>query len=464
MSDAPSSHQSELLYPLDARPAPIQAFFVALQHLLAIIVPIVTPPLIICNALGLPAEETNYIVSMSLLVSGVATFIQARRIGPLGNGLLTVQGTSFNFLPPIISGGTAMLAAGQSYETVLGGIFGVVMVAAISEMLVSRFLGALRRVITPLVTGTVVLLIGLTLIKVGLVSMGGGYAAMESGHFASLSNLLLSGVVLAVIIILNRAHTPWIRMGSIVIGLLVGLIVAWGMGKLEGRAAPEWPLIAWPEPFRYGFSVPWDLLVPMVIIYLVTALESIGDITATSAVSREPVKGPVYLARLKGGVLADGFNSMIAGLLNTFPNSTFSQNNGIIQLTGVASRYIGFWIAGLLVLMGLFPVVAATMQMIPEPVLGAAALIMFGSVAAAGINILANVHLDRRALLILAVSLAVGLGVTQVPDILQHLPEGVKSILQSGVATGGFTAMLLNVLLPESPSSMVETSNVGHDQ
>ncbi|MBD3815228.1 MAG: purine/pyrimidine permease, partial [Halothiobacillus sp.] len=188
---------------------------------------------------------------------------------------------------------------------------------------------------------------------------------------------------------------------------------------------------------------------PMLIIYLVTSLEAIGDVTATSKVSKQPVEGPLWMQRIKGGVLVNGANSLLAGVFNTFPSSVFAQNNGVIQLTGIASRHVGEWIAGMLILLGLFPVVAGVLQAVPEPVLGGAAMVMFGAVAASGINILAGIQLDRRALLIIAVSLALGLGVSQVPEILSHLPHSVKSVLESGVATGGICALVMNWFLPE---------------
>jgi xanthine permease XanP len=180
----------------------------------------------------------------------------------------------------------------------------------------------------------------------------------------------------------------------------------------------------------------------------VTSLEAIGDVTATSKVSRQPVEGPLWMQRIKGGVLVNGANSMLAGIFNTFPSSIFAQNNGVIQLTGIASRHIGVWIAGMLILLGLFPTVAGVIQAVPEPVLGGAAMVMFGAVAASGINILASVELDRRALLIIAVSLALGLGVAQVPEFLAHMPGALRNVLESGVATGGICALLLNWFLP----------------
>ncbi|RZQ03483.1 uracil-xanthine permease [Vibrio vulnificus] len=444
------TRKTDLIYQLNDRPPLPQTLFAALQHLLAMFVAVITPSLIICQALGVSAEQTNTIISISLFASGISSFIQIRTFGPIGSGLLSVQGTSFNFLGPIIGAGLALKAGGASVESMMAAIFGTILVASFAEILLSRVLEYARRIITPLVSGIVVTLIGLTLIQVGLVSMGGGYAALGDGTFGSLDKLALAGTVLGLIVLLNRAKNPYVRVASIVIAMLVGYVMAYFMGMVDTRqASSSSALVALPIPMQFGLSFDWSLFIPLVLIFLITALEAIGDITATSEVSGEPVKGPVYMKRIKGGVLADGLNSAIAAVFNSFPNSTFSQNNGVILLTGVASRYVGYFIAGMLVLLGLFPGVASFVQLIPEPVLGGATIVMFGTIAAAGVRIISRVDLDRRAILIMALSFSMGLGIAQKPEILQFMPEFIKSIFSSGVAAGGITAIVLNLLLPE---------------
>ncbi|EKO3588537.1 uracil-xanthine permease [Vibrio metschnikovii] len=449
MSHQHDTRPSELIYQLNERPPLPQTLFAAIQHLLAMFVAVITPSLIICQALGVPADQTNTIISMSLFASGLSSFIQIRTFGPIGSGLLSIQGTSFNFLGPIIGAGLALKAGGADIATMMAAIFGTILVASFAEILLSRVLQFAQRIITPLVSGIVVTLIGLTLVQVGLVSIGGGYSALSDGSFGSLDKLALAGTVLALIVILNRARNPYIRVASIVIAMLVGYIMAYLLGMVDTTQRPQSSLIALPIPMQYGLSFDWSLFIPLVLIFLITALEAIGDITATSEVSGEPVKGPVYMKRIKGGVLADGINSALAALLNSFPNSTFSQNNGVILLTGVASRYVGYFIAAMLMLLGLFPGVASFVQLIPEPVLGGATIVMFGTIAAAGVRIISRVELDRRAILIMALSFSMGLGIAQKPEILQFMPEIIKSIFSSGVAAGGITAILLNLLLPE---------------
>ncbi|RNE69784.1 uracil-xanthine permease [Vibrio cholerae] len=445
----PTSRKADLVYQLNDRPPLPQTLFAALQHLLAMFVAVITPSLIICQSLGVPADQTNTIISMSLFASGLSSFIQIRTFGPIGSGLLSIQGTSFNFLGPIIGAGLALKAGGADIETMMAAIFGTILVASSAEILLSRVLQFAQRIITPLVSGIVVTLIGLTLVQVGLISMGGGYASMADGSFGSLDKLALAGTVLAIIVLLNRAHNPYVRVASIVIAMLVGYVMAYLMGMVNTDNLAQTQLIALPIPMQYGLGFDWSLFIPLVLIFLITALEAIGDITATSEVSGEPVKGPVYMKRIKGGVLADGLNSALAAVFNSFPNSTFSQNNGVILLTGVASRYVGYFIAGMLVLLGLFPGVASFVQLIPEPVLGGATIVMFGTIAAAGVRIISRIDLDRRAILIMALSFSMGLGIAQKPEILQFMPEFIKNLFSSGVAAGGITAIVLNLLLPE---------------
>jgi len=427
-----------LIYGLDARPPLRDTMFAALRHLLAIFVAIITPPLIIAGALELDLETTGFLVSMSLFVSGVATFVQCRRLGPVGCGLLCVQGTSFSFIGPIIAAG---MAGG------LPAIFGATIAGSVVEMLVSRVLKYMRRIITPLVSGIVVTLIGLSLIKVGITACGGGEAAKAAGTFGSVEYVGLSALVLVLIIFFNRSSNHYLRMSSIVIGLVIGYVVSWAMGMVDFSEIPDYGNLNVPIPFKYGVSFDLSAIVSLGLVYLITAIEAYGDITANSLISGQPVEGEKFMKRASGGILADGFNSMLAGVFNSFPNSIFAQNNGMIQLTGVASRYVGYFIAGMLILLGLFPVVGLVFSLMPEPVLGGATLLMFGTVAAAGIRIIASQDINRKATLVIAISFSFGLSVELVPEILSQLPETVRNIFSSGITTGGVVAILTNALI-----------------
>lgn len=331
----------ELIYGLNDRPPLRETLFAALQHLLAIFVAIITPPLIISSELKFDLETTGFLISMSLFVSGIATFIQCRRFGPIGTGLLCVQGTSFSFISPIIGAGALGVVSGRmNVELGLSYIFGACMVASVVEMIVSRLLPYTRKIITPLVSGIVVALIGMCLIKAGISSCGGGQSAVDAGTFGSLKNLGLALLVLVSIIIFNRSNNRFLRMASIVLGLLIGSVVAYALNMIDFSNIKGTASLNIPVPFKYGLNFDVGSIIALGLIYLVTAVEAFGDITANSLISGEPVEGPVFMKRAQGGVLADGFNSFLAAVFNSFPNSIFAQNNGMIQLTGVASRYV----------------------------------------------------------------------------------------------------------------------------
>ncbi|MHA4965624.1 uracil-xanthine permease family protein [Pseudomonas extremorientalis] len=441
-----TSNSSDLIYGLNDRPKPGPALLAALQHVLAAFVGIITPPLIIGSALGLTAH-LPYLISMALMVSGVGTFIQARRPFGIGAGMICLQGTSFAFLGAVLSAGFLVKQRGGSPEDIMAMIFGVCFFGAVVQIVLSRFIGQLRRVITPLVTGIVITLIGISLIKVGITDLGGGFNAAD---FGAPTNLALGLFVVLTIILLNRSNTPWVRLSAIIIGLALGSLAAWFSGKLVPQALPDLPLVSLPIPFRFGFNFDWSAFLPIALIYLISSIETVGDLTANCMIARQPISGPSYIGRLKGGVLGDGVSCMIAATFSTFPNTTFAQNNGVIQLTGVASRYVGLYIGAVLFCLGLFPMIGAVLQQIPKPVLGGATLVMFGSVAAAGVRILAQAPLDRRSMLIIATSFGVGLGIAAQPNLLHLMPTLVQNLFDSAITSGGLTAIVLCLLLPES--------------
>lgn len=437
MSDT-NNLKKELIYGLEDRPPLKETLFAALQHLLAIFVAIITPPLIIAGALNFDLETTSYLVSMSLLASGISTYIQCKRLGPIGCGLLCIQGTSFSFIAPIIAAG---MTGGLST------IFGAVIAGSFVEMFVSRVLRYTRKIITPLVSGIVVTLIGLSLIKVGIIACGGGFAAKADGTFGSFDNLSIAALVIISILFFNRLNNKYFRMSSIVLGLIIGYIVAYVFGKVDFSNVKDFGLFQIPMPFKYGIDFNISSIIALGIVYLITAIEAYGDVTANSLISGEDLNSEKFTKRAQGGILADGFNSMLAGFLNSFPNSIFAQNNGMIQLTGVASRYVGYFIALFLIILGLFPIVGVIFSVMPDPVLGGATLLMFGTVAAAGIRIIAAQQITRKSILVMALSFSFGLSVELVPEILNQFPDTIKSIFSSGITTGGLTAILANIFI-----------------
>lgn len=440
---------AELIYGLDDRPAPLPALFAALQHLLASFVGVITPPLVIGATLGL-GEQLPDLISMALLVSGIGTFLQAWRPLGIGAGMICLQGTSFTFLGAVLAAGLLARNRGGGPEEILALIFGVCFLGAFVQIALSRFIGQLRRAISPLTTGIVITLIGVSLIKVGITDIGGGFGAAD---FGAPGNLALGALVLLTIVLLNRSPQPWVRLSAIIVALALGSLAAWLCNLFVPQPLPELPALSLPQPFRYGFDFAWAAFVPVALVYLISTIETVGDLTANCLLSRQPISGPAYLGRLKGGVLGDGVSCLIAASLGAFPNTTFAQNNGVIQMTGVASRHVGLYIGALLFTLGLFPTLGALLQQIPKPVLGGATLIMFGSVAAAGIRILARTALDRRDMLVVAASLGAGLGIAAQPQLLQQMPEIVRNLFDSAITVGGLTAIFLDLLLPrEAPS------------
>lgn len=351
------------------------------------------------------------------------------------------------------------LEAGKSPEATLSLVLGLCFFGSFIPIVMSRFLHLTRKIFTPLVTGTAVTLIGLCLIKVGMFYMAGGAKAQaiaaktpESPQaFGSLQNWGLAMVVFTIVGVCSVSSNRYLRMSSVILRLFVGFVISMILGVADFSRMATLPLINIPIPFRFGLDFNFITFISFAIIYIALTLEVLGDITATSMVSAEPIEGSTYMRRLKSGILGDGVNSLIASICGTFPIVTPAQNNGIIQLTGVGSRYVGYYIVAILAILGLFPLVGGVLLAIPTSVFGGAVMLMFGTVAVAGFNILREVKMDKRAFVILAISLAAGLGVTFLPEALEHFPSGVQSVLESGIATGSICALVLNVVMPKTP-------------
>lgn len=435
-----SSAATNLLYGLEDRPPWRTAALVGAQHVLAMFVGVISVPLLVARILKMPDDQTAYLVSMGLVASGLSTFVQSAGLGPFGSRLLAVQGTSFAFLAPLLQAGSA------------GGLalmLGMSLACAPVEIVLALFLHRLRHVFTPLVAGVVVLLIGVSLIPVGMKSV----AAPLGGGAPAWAGLAIASFVVGVVVALHAVRSPAARVAAIPAALGGGCLACFALGYLPpaGVAAPQ-AAFSFPLPGKYGFSFQWALVLPFVFAYVITTLETLGDITATSQLSGQPVAGPVYWKQVRGGVMGDSFNSALAALCNSFPNTTFAQNNGVIQLTGVASRRIGLWVGAMLCALGFLPPVSRWLARMPGPVLGAVTFLLFGFVATAGLRILARLELRSREVLIVALSVGAGIGINAVPEVLAPLPETLRAIFSSGITTGGLLALALNSVLPPDPS------------
>lgn len=292
-----------LLYGLEQRIPPLPAFFSALQHVLAGLVGIITPPLIIGAALGL-GEWLPYLISMSLLASGIGTFLQSNRLWGIGAGMICMQGTSFAFLGVAIAGGMWVKGQGGTPQDIMAMLFGVNVVAALVPCLVSRFIEPLKRIFTPVITGSVIALIGISLIKVSVINWCGGEQAKA---FASMSNIALGAGTLGTIVLLSCAKNRWLRLSSVVVGIAVGCAAAALSGSFQLKGVGDvWFRL--PQLFPFGFQFNSAIFLPIALVSLVCILEAVGDLTANCLISQQSIDDEAFRSRLKGGILADGIS------------------------------------------------------------------------------------------------------------------------------------------------------------
>ncbi|MDB2150207.1 nucleobase:cation symporter-2 family protein [Clostridium butyricum] len=423
----------KLMYGINDKPKLTMQILLGLQHIFAAFGGIIVVPLVIGSALGFDAATSTALMSATILAAGIATFIQSKGIGPIGSKTACIMGTDFTFATPAIAVGSV---AG------LPGIIGATILGALVEVILSFFIKPIMKFFPPLVTGTVICLIGLTLLPVSIDWAAGGSGASDYG---SMINIAIAAFVMIFTILLNHYGKGIISSASILIGMIVGYIICIPLGMIDFSTVKEASWISFPKIFQYGVDFNFKYVIPFIPAYLVTTIETVGCLKAISQVSgiEDDPK------RIGKGVLSDGVGSAIAGCLGTFPNTSFSQNVGIIPLTKVASRYVAIMAGILLVILGLLPKFAALINIMPQPVLGGVGIVMFGTVAAAGIQTLSSVKLTNKNLLVIATSIGLGLGVTFRPEILSSLPEWMTMIFSSGISTGTIVALVLNIILKE---------------
>jgi NCS2 family nucleobase:cation symporter-2 len=424
-----------------------KAIPLGIQHVLAMFISNVTPAIIVAGAAGFGFGSNSpdfpvllYMIQMSMLFAGVATLIQTIGLGPVGAKMPVVQGTSFAFLPIMIP-----LVAGQGVEA-LPALFGGVLVGGLFHALLGTFIGKIRFALPPLVTGIVVLLIGLILVKVGIQYAAGGVPAIGKPEYGSLQNWAVAGSVIVVTLALKFFARGMLSVAAVLIGLIVGYIFAYALGMVSfanvGRAA----VFEVPEFFPFGIEFTTAAIVGFCLMAFVSAVETVGDVSgiAKGGAGREATDKEIV-----GATYADGIGSAVAGLFGALPNTSFSQNVGLVAMTGVMSRHVVTIGAIFLVLAGLIPKVGALVTTIPIEVLGGGVIVMFGMVASAGLSMLAEVTWNRRNMIIFAVSMAFGLGLYLEPGALQHVPDTIRVLLASGLLPAAFIAIILNLVLPQ---------------
>ena len=420
----------------DAMPPLSKAIPLGLQHIMAMFAGNVTPPIIIAGVIGANPAEQIFLIQVALFVAGVSTLVQTIGIGPIGARLPIVQGTSFGFLPVALP-----LAKAFGLPAVLGASF----VAGLLQIVLGAFLKKIRHWFSPVVTGIVVLLIGITLMPVGLNYAAGGVGADD---FASPSNLLLALFVLSVTIAVHQYGRGFIKASSILFGLLAGYIVAIALGIVDFTSLSNAAWFAFPKPLEYGMTFSGTAIIGMTLIMFVVGLETIGNI---SAITTTGAGRPAKDRELSGGVMADGVATSLAAVFNTLPNTAYAQNVGLITLTGVVSRHV-VTIGGLLLIaMGLFPKLGGLVAAMPPAVLGGAGVVMFGMIASAGLKIIKECELDQRNMLIIAVSLSLGIGLPAVEAISETMPGQLGLLLKSGLVPAALAALLLDAILPGKP-------------
>ena len=446
-------------------PALVKAVPLGIQHVLAMFVSNVTPAIIVAGAAGFgfgsgspDFPELLYLIQMSMLFAGIATLLQTIGVGPVGARLPIVQGTSFAFIPIMIP-----LVAGKGVDG-LAALFTGVVVGGLFHALIATFVKRIRFALPPLVTGLVVTMIGLALVKVGIEYAAGGVPAKASGspEYGSALNWSIAGVVILVTLGLKFFARGMLAVSAVLIGIVAGYLYALLVGVLTLDAiAGSWSssaAFALPQPFKYGIEFSIAAIVGFCLMAFVSAVETVGDV---SGITKGGAGREATDAEVQGATFADGFGTALAGLFGGFPNTSFSQNVGLIAMTGVMSRHVVTIGALFLIVCGLVPKVGSVIRTVPIEVLGGGVIVMFGMVVAAGVSMLSDVNWNRRNMVIFAIALSIGLGlqleVLNVapgsPNALQFLPDTLRVLAASGILPAAFIAIVLNLLLPEELSA-----------
>ncbi|MHC0054769.1 uracil-xanthine permease family protein [Actibacterium sp. D379-3] len=441
-----------------------KAIPLGIQHVLAMFVSNVTPAIIVAGAAGFgfgsnspDFPELLYMIQMSMLFAGIATLFQTIGFGPVGARLPIVQGTSFAFIPIAIP-----LVAGKGVDA-LAALFTGVLIGGLFHAFIGTFIKKIRFALPPLVTGLVITMIGLALVKVGIEYAAGGVPAKASGA-ASYGGLLSWSAALIVVFVTlgvkfyTRGMTS---VSAVLIGILVGYAYAVAVGMLPvARITGSWSgaaAFALPQPFKYGFELSAAAIIGFCLMAFVSAVETVGDV---SGITKGGAGREATDSEIQGATYADGLGTAIAGVFGALPNTSFSQNVGLIAMTGIMSRQVVTFGAIFLILCGLVPKVGGVIRTIPIEVLGGGVIVMFGMVVASGISMLSDVKWDRRNMVIFAVALSVGLGLQLevmnvppgAPNALQHLPDALRILGASGILPAALIAIVLNLILPETLS------------
>ena len=417
----------------NTEPSQARSFVLGLQHLLDMYSGAVAVPILIGNALHFSSEQMTYLVSIDIFMCGLATLVQLLKNRYFGIGLPVVLGCAIQAVAPLI-------LIGQKYS--IGTMYGAIIVAGIFVFLIAGVFSKIKKLFPPVVTGTLITTIGLTLIPVGIQNLGGGSPTAKD--FGDPKNLIVGFVTILVIVALQAFAKGFISSISVLIGLIVGTVLAACMGMVSFTPVAQASWFHFPQFFYFGTpKFEWSSCLTMMIIALVSMVESTGVFFALGDLLGKEITED----DLKRGYRAEGLAQILGGLFNTFPYTTFSQNVGLLQLSGIRSKRPIYWAAGLLMAMGLLPKVGALVTIMPTAVLGGAMVVMFSSIAVQGIKMLLKVDFsDNHNLLIVAISMGLGLGVSVYPNIFQALPQSLQLFLENGIVIASLSSVLLNLI------------------
>lgn len=430
----------------DYTPPLHQAIPLGIQHVMAMFIANVTPAIIIAGAAGFGFGSNSpdfpqmiYIIQMSMFFAGVTTLLQTIGIGPVGARLPVVQGTSFAFIPIMIP-----LVAGKGVDA-MAVLTGGILVGGLFHAVLGLFIGRIRFALPPLVTGLVVLLIGISLVRVGIQYAAGGVPAIGTPEYGSAQNWFVALVVIVTTMGFKFFARGMLSVSAILLGLIAGYLVALGLGMVSFANVGNAPAFAAPNPFHFGVEFSFGAIIGISLMAFVSAVETVGDVSGIvkGGAGREATDREV-----QGATFADGLGTALAGMFGALPNTSFSQNVGLIAMTGVMSRHVVTFGAVFLIFCGLFPKLGAIISTVPIEVLGGSVIVMFGMIAAAGISILSDVDWNRRNMVIFALALSLGLGLQLEPAALDHLPATLKVLLASGLLPAGVIAIVLNLIIP----------------
>ena len=423
------------LFDLKGVPSLKKAMPLSLQHLLAMIVGNVTPAIIVAGITGIDLSDRTLLVQCSLFIAGISTLLQLYPIWKFGSGLPVVMGVSFAYVP-------TLTAIGSAYG--IEAIFGAQLIGGIVAILVGAFIKPLRKLFPPLVAGTVVFTIGLSLYPTAINYMAGGASAQD---FGSPINWSIAIVTLVVVLFCNHFTKGYIKLASILIGIIVGYIFSIILNKVDFTAISSAALLQVPKPFHFGLKFYPSAIISMVIIYIVNSVQAVGDYSATTegGLAREPKDN-----ELSGGIMANGLSSIIGALFGGLPTATYSQNVGIVAMTKVVNKFIIAIAAIFMLLAGFIPKIGALITTIPQSVLGGATVIVFAMITMTGIKVIIKDELSSRNVSIVGLSVALGMGITQVQGALDAFPEWVNMIFGSSpVVITTIMVILLNLILPK---------------